>query len=314
MNKIILLIVVIGLAIVGGRIFGDYLAERASFPMPVMRQRAGTIKANIASGNSTFDVSRGSNFVSAQEPATKFQHKHQESANSLAELKSWLERDPNAALAWYASGGWQLLGDNFSTIKARLAELSASIKENRSAKAYGRRLAWTSIPGQNFELVDEWRNGNGTQLASKIESSPSGIDMMWMVAICNPANDWCATAEWAAGLQVDDTERAAVVEQLARESVKMGEGALAAREFADHDNPLYDRAKAALVIDLAQSDFRSAKIAWDSLTTPAAKLATALQILSNPDADVTAKSSVALWAQKSGASQLAGSLWDYAAP
>lgn len=235
------------------------------------------------------------------------------SAKSLEELDSWLAHDPLAALFWYATAGWQFFEDTPTETKKRLAKFSASIEENRSRKAYGQRLAWSSLPGQNFQLIGEWGPDNGRDLADKIAGSPQGLDIMWMVAIGNPANGWPDTAEWVAGLKVDEEERMAVLEQVARESSTAGDGEATALVLSARTDPIFDRAKSVLVAELLQRNPQFAKTAWDSLTSPDAKLATAMQIISNPKTAPAARKEVTRWAEQSGVSLLAGSTWEYIA-
>ena len=232
-------------------------------------------------------------------------------AKSVEDLYAWVRRDPIAAANWYILSGWQSLGGDGTVAKARLAKLFSIIEETRSEESYSRRLSWTSFPGKSFSLIDEWKVDNGKRLAERIEADPQGNDLMWTVADGNPASGYPETAEWVASLRTEETERASLLEQLARRSVLSGEGRIAAQVLAGYSDPVFDRARSLLATKLILTDPQFAKSSWDSLTSPGAKLVAVAQILTDARSDTATRSIVTQWAEQSGIKSMAGSGWNY---
>jgi hypothetical protein len=233
-------------------------------------------------------------------------------ALSQAALEDWVRRDPIAAISWYLTDGWRTLGDTRASLFQRLQAFNSLLEQERSATYMAERLAWTGDMAGIFELSAGWKKDHGKAVAGVVANDSHGADLMWLAAASNPADGWFETAEWAAGLAVDQSERSRLIEQLSRESIAAGDAAVTATAFAEHgSDPVFDRSRIMLLSHLLQSSDPAAAITWDSLSSPSAKLVAATAILTSPKVPQQAKTKVAEWALRAGVTSQAGEAWPW---
>jgi hypothetical protein len=198
----------------------------------------------------------------------------------LRHFKTWVREQPEDALYWLLSGEARAAGLSDLQIKDHFSSALNILRTGREESAFTRRKAWTGALDQTFELAEKWQRDGGKILRADLENEPRATDLLWLLADVNPAHSLSATTEWIASAPGQATERARIVEQLARRSLDAGEIADFAITVSGKTEPVFDRAKAFLVAEIIETSPEIARLLWDSIPRSRMRLLAAADLLS----------------------------------